>query len=554
MMYPEDSETHPLIAVIHDCDSAQTPENVEVRSAVRLEAAVLRYTLARLENIGADVIVRLHPNGLSVEMPEQEPRTDDPNAPAGCASFSSGAVTGLLIGAACLWDSEGADDETAAVERWIRKSAASAAGRRLIVFHHRALEPRQDYESTQRPEMTYRTMKRLLDCYRDLAVDAVVEGRSSHYAERRIKALRIISAGGPRISPRGVLFVSSDPSLVHATATGFDRDQRVAHRFIDLGRLPYTGSGLGRRRSDPTRDWDHSIPPRLSDIPVVKRSLNPPGVGATVPASIDLGDTVCLIADSQVGTRRTEEEEWYQLHSLRLVIAAINEIRPACVFHLGDITSRSRHPDQIAAYAEAVEALEPRIPLYHVPGNHDVHDHIVASSTRGRPTPAMWSAFHHAYGAAYYAVESEACRFLVLCSSLIYDGALVAERQEAQRRWLESQLRGDSSKRTFILQHWPFYIGSVEESNDYLNLPLPDRRVYLDMFADARVSAVFYGHLHREEAHEYRGVPLVCTSSCGAGPLSGDDSARGFRLLTVTESAFDHRFVELGDLAGHVGA
>lgn len=553
MMYPEDSETHPLIAFIQDHDSAQAPESIEAQSAARLEAALLRYTVARLENIGADVIVRLHADGLSVETPGQVPRSDDTNAPAGCESFTSGAVTGLLVGAACLWDADAADDEMAAVERWIRENAASAPGRRLIVFHHRPLEPGRDCESTKRPAMAYRTMRRLLDCYRDLPVDAVLEGGSAHYAERSIESLRIISAGGPRSSPRGVLFVSSDPALVHAAATGSERAQRVAHRFVDLGRLPYTGSGLGRRRSDPTRDWDHTTPPRLSDIPVVTRSFNPRGDGTTVQARIALDDTVCLIADSQVGTRRTAEEEWYQLHSLRLVVAAINEIRPSCVFHLGDITSRSRHPDQIAAYAEAVNAIEPRIPLYHIPGNHDVHDHIVASSTRGRPTPAMWSAFHHAYGAAYYAVESEACRFLVLCSSLIYDGALIAEQQEAQRRWLESQLRSDSSKQTFILQHWPFYIGSVKESNDYLNLPLPDRRVYLDMLADAGVSAVFYGHLHREEAHEYRGVPLVCTSSCGAGPLAGDDSARGFRLLTVTESAFQHRFVELGGLPGHVG-
>ncbi|MBD0286998.1 MAG: metallophosphoesterase, partial [Flavisolibacter sp.] len=78
------------------------------------------------------------------------------------------------------------------------------------------------------------------------------------------------------------------------------------------------------------------------------------------------------MADTQFGMFTDNKGFTKETINFEKAIAAANRLHPAFVIICGDLVNRPGDPAQIAEYKRIAAALDPSIPLYNVPGNHDV--------------------------------------------------------------------------------------------------------------------------------------------------------------------------------------
>src|SRR5262249_8710429 len=114
-------------------------------------------------------------------------------------------------------------------------------------------------------------------------------------------------------------------------------------------------------------------------------------------------------------------------------IAAANRLHPAFVIITGDLTHRQGDSAQIAEYRRIAATLDRSIPLYNVPGNHDVALPMSAASL---------AAYRRVFGPDYYAFDNHGLRGIVINSSLIKDTLAPAADASAQERWLRATVEG----------------------------------------------------------------------------------------------------------------
>ncbi len=77
------------------------------------------------------------------------------------------------------------------------------------------------------------------------------------------------------------------------------------------------------------------------------------------------------LSDPQLGFLNGNDNFSEDSLLLARAIYKVNDLRPAFVLMTGDMTNASGNTAQIRCYKEVTSRLNRRIPLYHVPGNHD---------------------------------------------------------------------------------------------------------------------------------------------------------------------------------------
>lgn len=240
------------------------------------------------------------------------------------------------------------------------------------------------------------------------------------------------------------------------------------------------------------------------------------------------------LADPQFGLMDGVHNLRREASLLKDAVGRINQMvpRPRLVVVSGDMTHSppSRQDDdayskQVAVYQMCMSQLDATIPVVHVPGNHDVGD---------TPNPETIASYRAHFGADYFVFACPGTSCLVLNSSLYLDGRDASELQREQARWLESRLqelkqRPEAQKYALVFAHHPLVGTSL----------WPELQ-------DARVRAVFSGHLHRNSVGgDTDGVEQVVTSSVGM-PFGADPS--GFRVVRVLPTGIDHRYYALADV------
>ena len=93
-----------------------------------------------------------------------------------------------------------------------------------------------------------------------------------------------------------------------------------------------------------------------------------------------------------------------------------------------------------------------------------------------------------------------------------------------------------------VFQHHSYFMKDADEKDAYASIPQPRRKEYLDLLADAGVTAVFAGHHHGNNYAAYRGIELITTGPVGK-PLRSDPS--GFRIVKVYRDRIEHEYVAL---------
>lgn len=209
-------------------------------------------------------------------------------------------------------------------------------------------------------------------------------------------------------------------------------------------------------------------------------------------------------------------------------LSAVASEAAAFVVHTGDLMDE---PSDWAARAfrTLVSALD--VPLYVVPGNHDVYN-----PTMGGLEAPWWARlsvgsrweeqYRTWFGPSWYGFSHDGTRFLAVNTLVINSGL---PEEEAQWRWLEAALAGcaDRGERSVIFTHLPLFVRHPYEEldardfrNRYLVVAPPGRDRLLELIRRHRVLAVINGHMHVARDTVYRwpeefSTHFVTTGSSG---------------------------------------
>jgi 3',5'-cyclic AMP phosphodiesterase CpdA len=245
------------------------------------------------------------------------------------------------------------------------------------------------------------------------------------------------------------------------------------------------------------------------------------------------------LSDPQFGMFTADKGLAQERANFAFAIANLNRLKPAFVVITGDLVNKANDARQMAAYARLKATIDRRIPVYEMPGNHDVEN---------TPTPQTVAAYRRAHGPDHYAFTYRQLRGIVLNSTLIHTPDKAQGEAERQRAWLEAELaHAAASGQTHIVvfQHHPWFLEKADEPDQYFNIPLARRTPLLQLFHQRGVTMLVSGHYHRNAIARDGDIEAITTGPVGM-PLGGAKS--GMRIFLVTSAGITHRYFEFGEL------
>lgn len=247
-----------------------------------------------------------------------------------------------------------------------------------------------------------------------------------------------------------------------------------------------------------------------------------------------------VAADPQIGCDTIETVGRLESDLLVAAVDKINQLKPVCVFMLGDMTDVPGEGGQLAEsdrqYAEfkrIIAGLDDNMPIRYVPGNHDVGD---------VPTPDSLDRYRGRFGRDRYSFVLRNCLCVVLNSPVMHRPDHCADEDAEQLRWLQETLRqawGAAYAHVLVFMHHSIYLESRDDEEGYFVLPRRRRIELLELFAECGVRAVFSGHRHQDVVLTDGRIELITTSAIGL-PLG--TTLPGCRLVTVHADRIEHEY------------
>ena len=241
------------------------------------------------------------------------------------------------------------------------------------------------------------------------------------------------------------------------------------------------------------------------------------------------------IADTQLGMTNSNRDMVPEIENFSKAVDHINSIKPAFVIISGDLINADHSPKQIRAFWNIAHKINPDIPLYLVPGNHDI----------GKANEANINFYRRLFGKDYYSFSHKGNEFLVLNSCLIHDADSDVDMRAAQRKWFESELEAARKKNPdhiFVCVHHPWFLKSSDEKDEYFNIPVSERKEYLDLMKRFGVEFALAGHLHEESIAKDGSLSMITTSSLGKAL---GKTPVGFRVFRVYKDRVEHTYYPL---------
>jgi serine/threonine-protein phosphatase CPPED1 len=235
------------------------------------------------------------------------------------------------------------------------------------------------------------------------------------------------------------------------------------------------------------------------------------------------------LTDPQFGMYEADKGYSKETGLYEKAVATVNRIKPEFVVITGDLVNNRKERSQIDEFRRITAEIRKNIPVYIIPGNHDIPVPAVDNETEN---------FIKDYGSDRFSFTKNGCLFIGINSSIIKSGQ--GKSEEEQFNWISKLLDTNRSPVHIILfSHYPFFIKSADEPDSYSNVATVLRTKYLSLFNKYNVEAVFSGHLHVNDSSGYMNTKMISTCSVGK-PLGKDPS--GIRIIKVmkdrTESIF----------------
>src|SRR5688572_11158554 len=245
------------------------------------------------------------------------------------------------------------------------------------------------------------------------------------------------------------------------------------------------------------------------------------------------------LADPQFGMFTNDKDFTQETANYEFVVANINRLRPRFVVICGDLINRVGDPAQTAEYLRITGKIDKSIPVYAVPGNHDVGN---------EPTPETLAYYRKHFGADRYSFTQGSLYGIVLNSGLIYAPQNVPAEATEQETWLKAELskaKAAGARHVVVFQHHSWFLEKADEPTQYFNIPIERRTGYLDLLKAAGVRYIFAGHYHRNALARDGDLEMITSGPVGQ-PLGNDPS--GIRIVNVRDAGLDHRYYTLGNI------
>jgi DNA repair exonuclease SbcCD nuclease subunit len=245
------------------------------------------------------------------------------------------------------------------------------------------------------------------------------------------------------------------------------------------------------------------------------------------------------MSDPQFGMFTKDQDFVHETANFEFAIATANRLQPAFVIVTGDLINKAGDAAQAAEYKRIAARLDPKIPLFSLPGNHDVGN---------EPTAESLARYRERFGPDYYTFRIGDIVGFVLNSSLLKSPEKVPEEAAKMEAWFRAELakaRQESGKRLIVFQHIPFFLKNADEPVQYFNIPAETRQRYLKLLHEYGVREVFAGHLHHNEEGRDGDLDMVGSGPVGM-PLDGGES--GLRVVTLSAGKLTHKWYDFGEL------
>jgi 3',5'-cyclic AMP phosphodiesterase CpdA len=241
------------------------------------------------------------------------------------------------------------------------------------------------------------------------------------------------------------------------------------------------------------------------------------------------------VTDPQFGMYDADKGFSKETELYEKAVTEINRLNPDFVIITGDLVNNKDNRSQITEFKRITGKIGQQIPVYYSPGNHDIGQ---------SPEQKDIDNFIADYGHDRFSFIHKKILFVGINSCLIKSNTTVLE--EKQFKWIKNALsKGKKAGQIVVFSHYPFFINSFDEAENYSNISVETRNRYLDLFKKYKVDAVFAGHLHNNAAAKYGEMEMITTSAVGK-PLANAPS--GFRIIKVWSDRIESTYYPLNEI------
>lgn len=237
------------------------------------------------------------------------------------------------------------------------------------------------------------------------------------------------------------------------------------------------------------------------------------------------------LSDPQMGMEANNSNYEFEKNRLDSAVLVVNRIKPRFVVVTGDMVNDPQNKDQITEYKRLIGKISHGIPVYTIPGNHDINP----------SSGANLQQYLDNYGSDRFSFIYRNTLFVGINSNLIKQNDPGLEQEQFE--WLKLRLtEGRHCRYKFVFTHCPVFVRSMDEKESYSNWPLELRIKYMDLFAQFGVNVLFAGHLHQNAYGKERGIEMVTIGSIGKSLGKGFP---GMNLVKIYSDKYIYEYIPL---------
>jgi len=233
------------------------------------------------------------------------------------------------------------------------------------------------------------------------------------------------------------------------------------------------------------------------------------------------------LSDPQLGFIENNAGFAQETEMVTHAVSSINRLNPAFVVVTGDLVHQEGNMEQINELKRLFAQVKKSIPVYFVPGNHDV----------GK-TKELLALYRANFGDDRFSVLHKNTRLTGFNSQLIWAKHDTLEMEQYQ--WLENELKQSAGNtHRFVFAHHPLFVERADEEDRYQNLPVDRRGKYIDLFDKYNVQYMFVGHLHKNNISRTENLTIVATNGLC---VSHSHEPPGLRIVKVYPDRVVHDY------------
>lgn len=268
--------------------------------------------------------------------------------------------------------------------------------------------------------------------------------------------------------------------------------------------------------------------------------------------------TFTQVTDVQIGMEASQNCPG-QVGRWQQAVSKINCLKPTFVIDTGDHVQNWSDTASLNNYINTAANIKSGIPLYHIPGNHDIGDTPTASrysqflAVFPNPFPASSSST-----VPWYSFSYGDTLFICLDSMVLKDPSSFSGEDTVEVNWLTGVLQNSGQyAHKIVFMHIAPCLVSINEADQTFNMPsVPGngraysniRATLLNLFHQYGVTAVFDGHYHVPAYVNDNGLEIVTTESttCPLGSL--DVNTCGIQIVDIYPDHIEHTYRTLGSI------